>query len=333
MTSLVTLIPAYKKEYLEPLLEGLASQNYKDFRVILSDDSPGGEISRLLAQERYMPWTSRLQLDVVPGPCEGGTKNMQYLLEGWGHLGSFVHVHLDDDVIYPDFYRAHMAVHTSGTWGASVSLRWVTRSDGTPHLNLPLPDFLDSHNERVITLDADRLFASTVPSCQNWLGEMSNMVLSAEGARHCLDCSIAGIPYYGLSDIGTLLSVGRSQPVAVIRDHLSGFRSNAQQSTANTQSFGLKCGYIAWIALALGSWHEQMITAQQATQAILLTLARINAQYPGDESFKPLLKVLSESSSDLETLYAGFREYWLALLDTYPDSRQVVAMQSRLVAA
>lgn len=331
MTPLVTLIPAYKKEYLDELLQGLVDQHYKDFRVILSDDSPDSEITRLFEQGRFAPWTSRLRMAVVAGPRQGAMKNIQHLLEGWSHLGSFVHIHLDDDVIYPDFYRAHMAVHSSGNWGASVSLRWVTRSDGTPHVSLPLPDFLDSHNERVIAIDAPSLFASTVPSCQNWLGEMSNMVLSAEGAHHCWNCSLAGVPYYGLSDIGTLLSVSRSQPVAVIRDHLSGFRSHAQQSTANTQSFGLKCGYLAWIALALASWRGQMITGQQATQSILLTLARINAQYPGDESFKPLLAVLSAASSDLETLYVGFLEYWLKLLDTHPDSRQVAVLRPDLV--
>ncbi len=233
-----------------------------------------------------------------------------------------VHVHLDDDVIYPDFYRAHMLAHSIGSCGASVSLRWVTAGDGTPIASLPLPDFLDSHNERVVHLDAKRLFTSTVPRCENWLGELTNTVLSDAGVRHALDGTIGGIPHYGLSDIGTLLSVSREHPVVLIRDHLSGFRSHPQQSTANIQSFGLRCGYIAWIAIALAAWRDQYITADQMARAILITLERIHSQYPNDESFRPLLHVLSTASGDLDTLYASFRSFWLDWLENDTDSKQ-----------
>ena len=45
MPTITTLIPAYKKEILGEILLGLARQTFRDFRVILSDDSPGDEIT------------------------------------------------------------------------------------------------------------------------------------------------------------------------------------------------------------------------------------------------------------------------------------------------
>ena len=43
MSLLTTLIPAYKKDYLAELFLGLRHQRFKDFRGILSDDTPGAE--------------------------------------------------------------------------------------------------------------------------------------------------------------------------------------------------------------------------------------------------------------------------------------------------
>ena len=45
MTMLTTLIPAYKSEHLADLFLGLRTQTWTQFRVVLSDDSPGAIIT------------------------------------------------------------------------------------------------------------------------------------------------------------------------------------------------------------------------------------------------------------------------------------------------
>jgi len=67
MTTLTTLIPAYKKEYLAEVFLGLRRQSWRDFRVVLSDDSPGDEISGLIAGGHFGQLLDGLDLTVVRG--------------------------------------------------------------------------------------------------------------------------------------------------------------------------------------------------------------------------------------------------------------------------
>jgi len=326
MSAIVTLIPAYKPEYLGDLFVGLRSQKFKDFRVVLSDDSPGGEITERIRGGMYGNLAQELNLLVVRGPCQGANKNIQHLIEGWGNVAPLVHVHLDDDVIYPDFYRAHAHANTVGTFSASVSLRWVTTPDGRPAQELPLPDSLDADNARIVPVSSEYLFGTTVPSCANWLGELSNVVLGAYGARRYLDSRMGGLSYYGLGDIGLLLDVSRKAPVAVIRDHLSGFRSSAQQSSAQLKSFPVKCGHLAWIALALAAWREGRITAQQTVQSLGIALQRSAHQYSGDEQIEPFFAIIEANAHDLESLSTAFESHWTQFLEGQPDSRRLGSM-------
>jgi hypothetical protein len=315
MAVLTTLIPARKSAYLGELFAGLQTQTLRDFRVVLSDDSPNGEITELLQTDRFRPMLQGLELRVVQGPRAGSFRNVQHLLAGWGHETPLVHLHMDDDVLYPEFYRAHALAHARHAPGASVSQRWVTSVAGRPAAVLPLPAFVHESNERVLKVDADRLFATTAAHCENWLGECTNTVLSAEGVRRLQGGRMHGLSYYGLGDIGVLLDVSRHAPIAFIRDHLSGFRSHPQQATAQTRSLGLKCGYLAWAALALAGWRDGRLSAEQTVQALTITLQRCVRQYGADdEHINGFFAVVAEHASDLSSFEAAFRAYWNGLL-------------------
>lgn len=333
MTSIVTLIPAYKSEYLAPLLVGLSSQNFKDFRVVISDDNPNGEITRLLRSGVFKELIKDLNILVVPGPQQGSQKNIQYLIQGWGHTGHFVHVHLDDDVIYPSFYRSHIAANRSGEFGASVSLRWVTSADGFPQHDLPLPEFLVINDSHVVSMGPTQIFKSTVPVCQNWLGEITNVLLSHEGARRYATSKIGDFSYYGLGDVGVLLDISRHAPIAVVRDHLSGFRSNPQQSSAQLRSFGVKCGHLAWASLALAAWEDRMISQQELMKSLRITHQRTKYLYNDDSQINPFLDLLERGESDINPISNAFKILWAAFLETNPDSRSWSPFKSGLFAA
>jgi hypothetical protein len=320
MSAIVTLIPAYKPEYLGDLFVGLRSQKFKDFRVVLSDDSPGGEITERIRGEMYGNLAQELNLLVVRGPCQGAHKNVQHLIANWGSSAAWVHVHLDDDVIYPDFYRAHMAAHASGPFSASVSLRWVTSPDGRPAQDLPLPEFLDKESSHIVPVASEKLFSTTIPTCENWLGELSNVVLHRDAAARYLDSRIGTYSYYGLGDIGLLLDASRETALAVIRDHLSGFRSHPQQTSVQLQSFPLKCGHLAWMSLCLAAWREGRVSPHQAGKSLGIALRRSAHLYADDAEIEPFFSLIESHAHDLDSLANAFNARWTAFLESHPYS-------------
>ncbi len=321
MSSIVTLIPAYKTEYIGELFAGLRAQTFKGFHVVLSDDSPGGEITRRIRAGLYGNLSRELNLLIVRGPNLGSQKNIQHLIEGWGDGAPLVHIHLDDDVIYPDFYRAHADAHDRSPIGASVSLRWVVSTGGHPYFDLPLPLLLDDGNARIVLVTTDKLFSSTVPKCENWLGEISNVILSAEGARRYAHSRIGELSYYGLGDIGVLLDISRHASIAVIRDHLSGFRINPHQSSSQLESFGMKCGHLAWFSLALAAWSGGYTSTEQTVQSFKIAISRSYHLYAGDPQMEPFFVLFKKQPHDLALLAKAFAVLWAAFLEDNADSR------------
>ena len=333
MTSLITLIPAYKADYLAELFLGLRSQSFKDFRVVLSDDSPGGTVTELIRSGALDNLIAPLDLLVVQGPRQGSLKNIHHLLDGWAAQASLVHVLMDDDIVYPDFYRSHALAHSHGAPGASVSQRWLTAADGRPGALLPLPAFFDELPERLVYLDAPALFATTALHCQNWLGEFSNMVLSQTAVRRLRGSSMNGLSYYGLADIGVLLDVSSHAPVVFIRDHLGGFRSHPQQTTHKRQSFALKCGYLAWVALALAGWRSGHLSAAQTQASLAISVGQCMNQFASDPSLSEFFGVAINNARNLASFDEHFGSWWARILATDSDSRADVAQAGELQAA
>ena len=310
MTAIVTLIPAYKTEYLGDLFSGLISQKMKDFKVILSDDSPDGEVTEKIRKGFYGNISEKINLLVVRGPCQGAHKNTQYLIRGWGKIAPFIHIHLDDDIIYPDFYRAHLQLNSLEKFSATASLRWVTDINGQPDQEFPLPEFLYKNNNHITKLTSIELFNSTIPNCTNWIGEFSNMIFNSNIANLYLDLKIADFSYYGLNDIGLILDGSRLAPVGIIRDHLSGFRRHPKQSTAQINSHGIKCGHLAWCALAFASLKEGRISSEIAIQSIKIALNRTKRLYHADKSIQKFLTFDQDENINLEKLSIDFQMLW-----------------------
>jgi glycosyltransferase involved in cell wall biosynthesis len=320
MSHIATLIPAYKPDFLGELFAGLRSQTFKNFRVILSDDSPDGAITAMLRAGRFDPLIKNLDLLVVRGPCSP-LKNHQHLLDVWAQSTPLVHLLMDDDVIYPGFYREHSALHARHTLAASVSLRWLTAANGAPFATLPLPDFVEASEQRTLEVSTKQLFATTVARCENWLGELSNMVLSAQAAGCFPRPPADGVSYFGLPDIGTLLNAATHAPILVLRDHLSGFRQHAGQTTANTQSINLKIAFVAWVAFALKARQDGHIDAATAVQAIAIATQRCLQHYATDPLMQGYFEIARNDLTDLPRFEAAFSAFWQMLLHTCLDTR------------
>lgn len=319
MPLIATLVPAYKLDFLAPLFGALRTQTLRDFRVIVSDDSPGATITQALRSGRFDALIAGLDLTVVRGPCSA-LKNHQHLLDTWAGSTPLVHLLMDDDVIYPEFYRAHAALHAGRTLSASVSLRWLTGSGGEPFAALPLPDFVMQSTARSIEVDPARLFDSTVARAENWLGELSNMVFRAEAARCFPRPPADGVSYFGLPDIGLLLNAAGSGPIRVLLDHLSGFRQHAGQTTANTQSSNLKIAHLAWVAFALQARRDRHLDDARAMQGIAAATRRCLQIYAGDAVMQRYFAIVQAALSDLARFETEFGMFWQALLRSCPDA-------------
>jgi hypothetical protein len=324
MTQITTLIPAYKREYLAELFVALRRQSFQDFKVILSDDSPGGVITDMIRAGHFGHITSELNLLVVPGP-KNARRNHEQLLDLWGGQTPLVHFNLDDDIIFPDFYRHHVAAHVAAPCCASVSQRWLSHADGVPAWSLPLPDLIYESSGHVVQLTTEELFASTVGTCTNWLGELSNMVMSAEGAAQYPRPPVSDLTYYGLLDIGFILQASQTLPVTFIRETLSVFRQNDQQTTHATHSHGGRVGFLVWVAYALAAWRDGHISPEQAISAIGVATQRVVHHFSDDPIVAEYFAILDTQAGSLDQLYLAFRGFWLRLLASNPGTAPAAA--------
>ena len=313
---ITTLIPAYKTQYMAELLSCLASQNYKKFRVIISDDSPSNEVTALIRQLQMKGLASGLSLSIVEGPKKGSLANAMHLLKTWGNSSPLVHFLFDDDLIYPSFYQMHTVAHTNAAISASVSQRWIGNESGAPVHSPGIPEFIANSNQRIELLNADQLFQTTVPYCMNWLGEFSNSVFSSAAVNLLHEQMFSGIPYHGLADVGLLLQTSLASDIAIIKEHLGVFRMNPHQNTGKFASVSFRCAYVAWIALALAGYDLGKIDKQQAKQAIESISKAISAHFQGAEEmlqFARLHDVFDVGSAEFKS---AFEELWHDMLMT-----------------
>jgi hypothetical protein len=255
----------------------------------------------------------------VRGPCSP-LKNHQHLLDTWARSTPLVHLLMDDDVIYPDFYRAHAELHAGQRLSASVSLRWLTGMGGEPFATLPLATFVTQSGARSIEVDTALLFDSTVARAENWLGELSNMVFTADAAGCFPRPPAAGVSYFGLPDVGLLLNAASTGPIRLLRDHLSGFRQHAGQTTANTQSANLKIAHLAWVAFALQALHDGHLDDARAVRGIAAATQRCLRVYADDPVLQRYFAIVQAGLDDLVRFEAAFAIFWQALLRSCPDA-------------
>jgi hypothetical protein len=318
MPTITTLIPAYKKEYLGETLLGLARQTFRDFRVIVSDDSPDDEITRLIEAGHYGELGRTLDLQVVRGP-KNARLNHESLLDRWAGSSPFVHLQLDDDVIFPEFYRTHLAAHRTGRFSASVSRRWVTHGDTRPVMGINQPAAVADSPLLFVPVDADTLFRTMVPTCNNWIGEFTHMVMSAEGARAYPRRPSDDLSYYGWLDVGFVLSAVQQAPLVIVRDHLGIFRQHPSQTTQQLNTSVGRVSSLAWVTTALRAWHEGRIEPADVVTALKWNVRQCLESF-GDED-----PVINESfdlirihGGDLAQLYQAWRPFWLRMLASHP---------------
>lgn len=311
---LATLVPAYKHTFIPQLLMSLATQSYPTGQIIISDDSPNGEVSQVIVDPALAHIVEKLDITIIQGPKQGTMSNVVYLLEHWQQSSQLVHILFDDDILYPTFYAQHVQTHTQEVIGASVSYRWFANELGRPCAASTVPAFVRQSTHQIDFIGADQLFASVVPTCDNWLGEFSNTVFSAEAVQLYKRSRMEGIAYYGLGDVGLLLEISLHSKVAVIKNYLGGFRQNTQQNTVNYDSPVFKCGTVAWVALALASYKLGKIGIQQLQQTVQLIQDAVSARFLQSTDMQGFIQLFNTHAADSAAFEQSFLPLWQQLL-------------------
>jgi hypothetical protein len=320
MPLITTLIPAYKKDFLGEVFNGLANQSFKNFQVIVSDDSPRAEITHLIRDGHYGAAIQQLHVTVVRGPCNA-RRNHEQLIEMWDRKTPLVHFHLDDDLIYPEFYRHHVEAHATGRFSVSITPRWLGPASGKPTWTLPLPDFIEASPLHHVPVDADTLIRSTVAKGENWVGELNNLVFAADAIARYPYPPADGLSYYGLMDIGAVIEAVKIAPAVFIRNHQSLFRQHDEQSTRSVGTHSHRIAMLVWAAMALHAWQEQRLSAQEAVQGVSLTVRRCLALYgKGDTVMDTFYGLVQQQGTSLPQLHQAFTHFWLTLLASHPST-------------
>lgn len=311
---LATLVPAYKHAFIPQLLVSLVTQTYPTGRIIISDDSPNGEVSKAIADPALKQIVDKLNITIIQGPRQGALSNLVHLLEYWKQSSQLVHILLDDDILYPTFYSQHIQAHTHENIGASVSYRWFTNESGQPCAVSGVPEFVNNSSNQIAFLNAEQMFTSVIPACNNWLGEFSNIVFNSEVMNLYRCFHMNGIAYYGLGDIGLLLEISLHTRVAVIKNYLGGFRQNSQQNSVNYDSPGFKCGIVAWVAIALAAFKLGEINVQQLLGAVEGVRGQLNARFQNSTDMQGFIKLFSAYAADSTEFEQAFLPLWQQLL-------------------
>jgi hypothetical protein len=315
--NITTLIPAYKTRYILDLLNSLRYQTRPSQKVIISDDSPHGEFREVFFSEPYKPLLAGLDIEFHEGPRNGAYENLKQLVRLWNGRSELVHVMLDDDVMYPEFYERHLVAHASANFSCSVSRRWVANELGHPMTGQPVPAAIANNASRMIALNDDVMFMSTVAECKNYFGEFSNAIFRADCADLLLKPALGDVSYAGLWDLGAFVAASIRRPLCHIQDHLGYFRISAGQNSSNVNSPFMKGAHLGFVALAVGGHRIGRLSSELLQQCCRIIQPALNVRYGSQPDMQPFCALLPELAAGTAGAEERFIAAWNDFLATH----------------
>lgn len=317
-----TLIPVYKTQFLEDLIACLHAQTLQDFQVIFSDDSPSQDVAQLL-DDLHLDTPIRFPYRVIHGPRLGPASNAHHLFTAWNFSTPYIHYLLDDDLIFPDFYASHIAAYQQTAAQACFSPRIIVDERKTPLAGISTPPSEALPKKQSIEmLDFAACVRSILPSCNNWLGELSNTTFLGQAVADGVSGQLYALPYYGLNDLGIFLEILRQAPAAYIHNTLGAFRINRLQTSGNAHSSVFKSTVVSWISLALDAYNMGVLSLADTQQCLRTVQPSIVQLAQNHAELMPLVPILTTwqcAPEDIVSLHTAFAHYWLVQLQDYPD--------------
>lgn len=314
---LCTVIPLYKKEYFLATIRGVMAQTVLPGELRISDDSPGSflinDSNLQAALKNSLPG---VKLSFSTGPKIGPMRNIRQLLALANLKNKYVHILLDDDLIWPNFYQRHLAYLRESNAKCSVSLRFFIDETGSPIGSPAIPEDITSSREKYVSLDYILIARSAIPSLNNWMGELSNSVFDGMSLLSLWN-SPADFRAHGLEDIGTFAGFSKRNAAIFICESLSCFRVSRSQNTQNKESDTWKAAVLGWVPLSQMALKDGAIS-QAEHYACVQRVANIFDNYfkGSDPDTSRGLAQYLESGAKNNTI---FDDLWANFLAKSPD--------------
>lgn len=288
---ITTLIPAYKPTFVDELLLSLASQTYKQFKVIISDDSPDGIVNQVVQSKQLSHLVQQLHIQIFRGPQQGGYSNVFNLIRNHARQSEYFHILLDDDVIYPTFYETHMSAHEKSNALVSVSARWNANKQGQPYaMTMDMP----TSQSFAQNFSAKNIAKQLVAKGTNKLGEWSHAVYKSAAAEIILNPTIGEFSYFGIDDLGSFIKASMQNDGIWIPDALGFFRIHSEQNTQNTQNDTIKCSHYAWVALGIAAFEQGWITQDELNGLINKIKGKVQMRFSQDALGIDMLAIFNQ---------------------------------------
>jgi hypothetical protein len=314
---IATLIPAFRLNYFVSAFMSAVRQSVKPDLIIVSDDTPNGEIANFIKSNDWIGKLKRqhIQLKVVTGPRKNSSyHNVINLCEVWNNQSDFFHFLFDDDYIFPFFYESHYRLLKENDLMVTVSRRWEGDTHGNVIGGYDIPIFIQNMQYKHMILDPKSLFQSVVPQCDNWLGEFSNSVFHKTSMDALTTAELGGYPCYGLQDTVIFLFLGTRHKLGFINEHLGFFRSHNNQQTGDLNNPEFLAAHLAWIPIAIGSEKLGFISKHDKNKVIEkirnLVISKYQGSDPNDDVYGLLRQFLNHENKKEPFTEISFLKSW-----------------------
>jgi hypothetical protein len=307
---ITTLIPAYRSDYLIDVFRGLAGQTHKNFRVVISDDSHGQKISGMIKDGVYEEYTKSLHITLMSGPRDEA-KNHNKLVKYWAGSSALAHVHHDDDYIFPNFYEKHVEAHAKNDILLSASGRWFAKADGIPCQAPATAQFLADAPLQFKTLNSSDVIKTLLLNTRNWVGEVTNMVVSSKAWKYDPFIPDLSDPYCGLTDVSLIIKCAAAGKIAYTPEKHGVYRIHDQQGTMAVEGKQWIIPRLCWVSYCLQAWKEGHLSEDECVMALQSAMRFCAGELKNSRAWIELQTRLMGSNSNLNAFAAIFEDAWM----------------------
>ena len=302
--SVSVLIPAFRPTFLAEAITSVLAQDYRDFELIVSDDSGADEV--LPVVERFAD--PRIRYVRTAGRT-GGEENMRGLWVLAKH--DLINFLFDDDLLTPNALsdlvgEVRAAPNVSFVFGR----RRVIDAQGQV-LEEPPPFSVERGQ-----LDRGALARRLVGKVINPIGEFSNILINRAVGLTPADFMVyGGYDIEVVTDVGFFLNAAARAPCAGLNRIVGAFRRHANQNSSPDFNPAFAIGICEWELFVRGELSGGTLPRAEA----LAALARLAGAYEHWARTLPAIAQMTPGLADLrgrveagetDVLDQAFRERW-----------------------
>jgi len=280
MPQVSVLIPAYRATFLDLAIASVLAQTYRDFELIVSDDSEGTTVEEVVAR-----WAEpRIRYIRNPNPRIPGANRDHLISRANSRYLKFL---FDDDFLLPRSLEVLCGL--ASVSGAKLAFHGRRAVGPDCSARPPLPSLL--RIGQVVEITPQIVFDGMIGTGINFIGEPSNILIDADALRSMdRPFSVQGERMRFLTDVALYLNFAfEGHKIVGIGTPLSAFRLHDHQlSQSGGPIFG--AGLFEWEYMARLTADLGHLKAESCTALIV----RLHERYRGEQYRYPELALLAE---------------------------------------